>query len=80
MRARQCKLTFMKARDSDLPVYFKYWGKAARDGRGYHLLPYHCLDMAAVANSWLHLNKVVRHRFSSDTQSWEQYRAWLLFL
>jgi CRISPR-associated endonuclease/helicase Cas3 len=33
-------------------TYFKYWGKAekAEDGRtpGYHLLPYHCLDVAAV--------------------------------
>ena len=32
--------------------YFKYWGKAKRDpeasGPDYHLLPYHCLDVAAV--------------------------------
>lgn len=28
--------------------YFKYWGKAAKDGPTYHLLPYHCLDVAAV--------------------------------
>jgi hypothetical protein len=32
--------------------YFKYWGKARKreDGSGYdyHLLPYHCLDVAAV--------------------------------
>ena len=32
--------------------YFKYWGKAREDerqeGAGYHLLPYHCLDVAAV--------------------------------
>ncbi len=27
--------------------YFNYWGKTAEDGR-YHLLPYHCLDVAAV--------------------------------
>ena len=31
--------------------YFKYWGKVERqeDGkeRDYHLLPYHCLDVAA---------------------------------
>ncbi len=31
-----------------LPLYFKYWGKAEKDGAGYHLLPYHCLDVAAV--------------------------------
>lgn len=32
--------------------YFKYWGKAKKDpqqsGADYHLLPYHCLDVAAV--------------------------------
>ncbi len=38
--------------------YFKYWGKAERqeDGkaRQYHLLPYHCLDVASVG--WLLLD------------------------
>jgi CRISPR-associated endonuclease/helicase Cas3 len=32
-------------------MYFKYWGKAGTDeqaGASYHLLPYHCLDVAAV--------------------------------
>ena len=32
-------------------LYYKYWGKASSDnenGAGYHLLPYHCLDVAAV--------------------------------
>jgi CRISPR-associated endonuclease/helicase Cas3 len=28
--------------------YFRYWGKAEKEGRGYHLLVYHCLDVAAV--------------------------------
>ncbi|MES9940168.1 MAG: HD domain-containing protein [Candidatus Thiodiazotropha sp. 6PLUC2] len=27
--------------------YFKYWGKASREDDSYHLLPYHCLDVAA---------------------------------
>ncbi|ABA88209.1 CRISPR-associated helicase Cas3 [Syntrophotalea carbinolica DSM 2380] len=30
--------------------FFRYWGKTADNGR-YHLLPYHCLDVAAVG--WL---------------------------
>lgn len=34
-------------------LYFKYWGKAAKDGT-YHLLPYHCLDVAAVG--WILLS------------------------
>ncbi len=32
-------------------LYYRYWGKARSDnenGPGYHLLPYHCLDVAAV--------------------------------
>ena len=28
-----------------------YWGKAGKDGDGYHLLPYHCLDVAALVSS-----------------------------
>lgn len=27
--------------------YFSYWGKAEREGTDLHLLPYHCLDVAA---------------------------------
>lgn len=40
---------------SDPPSYFRYWGKAKKEldqaGVGYHLLVYHCLDVAAVG--WL---------------------------
>ena len=32
--------------------YFRYWGKAEKDGPGYHLLVYHCLDVAAVVAEW----------------------------
>ena len=32
-------------------IYYMYWGKARHDG--YHLLVYHCLDVAAVADVWL---------------------------
>ncbi len=34
-----------------LALYYRYWGKASydqTDGQGCHLLPYHCLDVAAV--------------------------------
>lgn len=37
--------------------YFKYWGKARKEheeGVPYHLLPYHCLDVAAVGYVLLH--------------------------
>ena len=39
------------------PSYFKYWGKVSKNEDGsfsYHLLPYHCLDVAAVG--WILLN------------------------
>ena len=41
--------------------YFKYWGKTNKQleqlTAGYHLLPYHCLDVAAVGQSILRANK-----------------------
>ncbi len=45
--------------EPSIPIYMHYWGKAKRDptqeGEDYHLLPYHCLDVAAVA--WCYLNE-----------------------
>ena len=37
----------------DIALYYKYWGKASKetDSPAWHLLPYHCLDVAAVG--WL---------------------------
>ncbi|MGW6163671.1 HD domain-containing protein, partial [Bacillus altitudinis] len=37
---------------SDIPDYMRYWGKAKRvdlpgESDDYHLLAYHCLDVAA---------------------------------
>ena len=41
--------------------YFKYWGKAQisqeQQCEGYHLLPYHCLDVAAVGQTLLIQNQ-----------------------
>lgn len=34
--------------------YYRYWGKTEKDGKRYHLLPYHCLEVAAVG--WLQLD------------------------
>ena len=43
------------------PSYYRYWGKAKRSedqpGDDYHLLPYHCLDVAA-CGYWLVKNNV----------------------
>ena len=47
------------------PTYYKYWGKAEKDGSRYHLLPYHCLDVAAVGYSLLMNNPVLRQKFTA---------------
>ncbi len=44
----------MTADSNSSPTYFRYWGKVGKDGSGYHLLPYHCLDVAAVG--WILLD------------------------
>lgn len=47
--------------------YYRYWGKAERDGVGHHLLPYHCLDVAAVGQVLLWRNAALRQKFASIT-------------
>jgi CRISPR-associated endonuclease/helicase Cas3 len=49
-----------------IPSYFQYWGKArpGDDSLGaYHLLPYHCLDVAAVGVSYLRQSPVLLETF-----------------
>ncbi len=63
-----------------VPEYVWYWGKAEKDAGGYHLLPYHCLDVAAVAAVWWDASPTIRRSFSSHASCSEvQIRAWLLF-
>ena len=50
---------------SEIPTYFKYWGKANKTANDYHLLPYHCLDVAAVGHSLLSENAVLRDKITS---------------
>ncbi len=47
------------------PTYFEYWGKAEKDGSRYHLLPYHCLDVAAVGYSLLMNKPALRQKFTA---------------
>lgn len=47
--------------------YFRYWGKAEKGGDGYHLLVYHCLDVAAVGHLLLRKNSLLLRRFLSVT-------------
>jgi CRISPR-associated endonuclease/helicase Cas3 len=66
--------------------YFRYWGKARKDGEegaAYHLLPYHCLDVAAVASAWWDASTAIRRTFLAsfnDSESNQiRLRAWVMF-
>ena len=60
--------------------YFRYWGKAEREGDRYHLLPYHCLDVAAVAAAWWDASPAIRRAFVLNNDLPEdQLHAWVLF-
>ncbi len=45
-----------------MPTYFHYWGKAEREGPCYHLLPYHCIDVAAVGYVLITENAYFRNK------------------
>lgn len=50
-----------------VPSYYRYWGKAKpAEGAGAHchMLPYHCLDVAAVGTVYLRGSPSVRKLFS----------------
>lgn len=49
----ESKSTVLIEDNAKYPLYFRYWGKAKpfEDSQNhYHLLPYHCLDVAAVGS------------------------------
>ena len=58
----------MQSTDSPPPAYMRYWGKAKKnpeqEGADYHLLPYHCLDVAAVADVWLRASPTLLQQIS----------------
>ncbi|WP_267369802.1 MULTISPECIES: CRISPR-associated helicase/endonuclease Cas3 [unclassified Pantoea] len=61
---------------------YHYWGKANRSDANAppvsHLLPYHCLDVAAVAAYWWDHAPALRKSFSQK-ENQAEYRGWLLF-
>ena len=65
-------------------LYFQYWGKAdrsANDGSpSFHLLPYHCLDVSAVATIWWQESRFLQQGFSMQSGLPEdQCLPWILF-
>ena len=64
--------------------YFKYWGKARQGdelpSQRYHLLPYHCLDVVAVADAWWHQSTSLRRLFCNESGlDEERTKALILF-
>ena len=53
----------------DTPEIYQFWGKSPTGGEGdletYHLLVYHCLDVAAVGWTLLNEDSQLRERFTS---------------
>ncbi|MCU7850116.1 MAG: CRISPR-associated helicase/endonuclease Cas3 [Candidatus Thiodiazotropha sp. (ex Lucinoma kastoroae)] len=64
---------------NNFPLYYHYWGKTAEDDR-YHLLPYHCLDVAAVGDLWWRRDPIIRRLFTGAMRQDEAAcLAWVLF-
>lgn len=58
---------------------YKYWGKAESKG-GYHLLPYHSLDVAAVGDVMMEMNPMTLEKFSElSTVEKDDLKKLLLF-
>lgn len=58
---------------------FRYWGKADKDGK-YHLLVYHCLDVAAVGKVWLEKSPAfVKRAATASGLSENAFVEWFLF-
>ena len=59
--------------------YYKYWGKTDKNGN-YHLLPYHCLDVAAIGWYLLEPGKQLNERLSEELGvDGETLRNWFCF-
>lgn len=60
--------------------YFRYWGKVEKGGVRYHLLPYHCLDVAAVGWVLLDPKKSLCKRIAKQLRIAPAHlRSWLAF-
>ena len=64
--------------------YFKYWGKAEKADEGkplrYHLLPYHCLDVAAVGHVLLSKDDAFSQKIVATTGLEVDFcNRWLVF-
>ncbi len=60
-------------------MIYKYWGKVNEDNQ-CHLLPYHCLDVIAVADCWWKQDLALQQTFLRAVKiEPKRFHAWLLF-
>lgn len=60
-------------------TYYAFWGKSDDEG-GFHLLPYHCLDVAAVGRAFLTTNDCIRQRLAGMLEcSEDNLVSWAVF-
>ncbi|MEF3077354.1 CRISPR-associated helicase Cas3' [Methylobacter sp. Wu1] len=64
-------------------AFYRYWGKAKSDkeiGPAYHLLPYHCLDVAAVGWQLMSPGKPMADQLAAQLQVEPEWlRTWFAF-
>lgn len=64
-------------------IFYRYWGKAdTSDGDcpGYHLLPYHCLDVAAVGHVLLSRHQSLLQFFTSNSGlDFNTFNSWATY-
>ncbi len=60
-------------------LYYRYWGKAEKGATIHHLLPYHCLDVAAVADVFLKDNTLMVRRLADISGLGQEIiRGWVI--
>jgi CRISPR-associated endonuclease/helicase Cas3 len=88
--ARNLKLSESQTQESHLDEWAEKmdkqkgkskWVYGQEDYAPYHLFPYHCLDVAAVADQWWKNSPALRNQFrqSSQLEAEEKAYAWLMF-
>ena len=68
---------------TDTTNYFRYWGKASPSENGewdYHLLPYHCLDVAAVGKVILQRSSTLDNLAKQCNVGPDIFLNWFLFV
>lgn len=65
----------------DTKPYYAYWGKSGSENEACHLLPYHSLDVAAVAKRWLERDEDLRAFFATALGvDGETASTWIVYL